>query len=776
MKILLSWIFDYIDSSFASVDVKQLVHLFNTHTAEIEHFEKSIIPVDTLFLVQIAEISPKKMRVLCPEIDQNIDLSFRSDAVLSKWYLIKKDGENYSWVSFADLKSEKEGLFGAVSVDKEQLNGSWRNEIVATDYILEVDNKSINHRPDLWGHYGIAREIAALLNLKLKPLDDVLQKQSVMHFDQVSKKSSQGSFQVSIEDVAGCSRFAGIYGDVLNHKDSDLGIAIRLTRVGSKPIDAMIDLTNYVMFDVGHPMHVFDAQAFADKTIIVRKAHKGEKITVLDGSELSLTDSDMIVANDKKPVALAGIMGGKDSGFSSKTKSIFLEAAGFHPTTIRLTAQRFKLRTEASARFEKHLDPMQNVIALKRFLYLAQQRELISNAQEAIISVGKVIEPATFVIAHDFIEKRIGIHIESDFIVQSLQKLGFEVSLQKNDQGLFYHVLIPTYRMTKDVRIKEDILEEIVRMYGYDKITYQPVMRPAEPFDTHEIRNIANIKKHLAFACNMHEVRDYLFFDEAFIKRLQFNPTETISVRNPGSENWTRLVTSLVPHLIKNVESNVTKKDHLRFFEWNRIWRKTTQNFVEKSCLAGIIFDKKHIDFYESKAELQGLWNQLGLTVTWSKPAGEVASWYDKNKAAQLFVGSTPVGIAGMVSPQFLKPVLEGSAFVFELDADFLASFTTDKKVFKAWSKYQEVTYDISLMVPLKVTADELKGAILNANPCIIAVDLVDFFEKDEWVDQRALTFRYTMSDAAKTLQKQDIDEVVHAVVTALEKYHVHIR
>jgi len=234
-----------------------------------------------------------------------------------------------------------------------------------------------------------------------------------------------------------------------------------------------------------------------------------------------------------------------------------------------------------------------------------------------------------------------------------------------------------------------------------------------------------------------------------------------------------RLVTSLVPHLIKNVELNVVKKDRLRFFEWNRIWSQRTE---EKTSLSGIVFDKKSIDFYQIKAELQTLWNQLGLSVVWSKPNSSIAAWYDKHKTAELFVGTKSIGFAGVLSQQFLKPVLEGYAFVFEFDADFLAALKAEKKSFKAWSKYQDVMYDISLMVPLKVTAAELVNTIRSSSRNIISVDLIDFFEKEEWVDKRALTLRYVMSDATKTLDKQEIDDIVKLVEKSLEKYDVQIR
>lgn len=776
MNISLSWIFDYIDSKVSSVDIDRLVHLFNTRTAEIERFEKVTIPVKSLFLVQVETVNSKKIIGHCAELNKSIDLTFRSDAVAAKYYFVKQDKQQFSWAKLTDFHSDKDGLFPAVAVDSRKVAGGWRDQIEATDYILDVDNKSINHRPDLWGHYGIAREVAAILDLKLKPLGQVLAQQAVAQFSKKSKKDTKHSFEVTIDDVAGCSRFAGLYCDSFEHQDSDIFIATRLVKVGAKPIDAVVDLTNYVMFDVGHPMHVFDAQAFKKGQVIVRKADKGEKITILDGQQLTLTAQDIVVANDKQAVALAGIMGGKDSGFSNKTKALFIEAAHFDPTVIRTTAQRFKIRTEASTRFEKHIDPMGNVLALQRFLYLAKELGIVKKVSESIISVGKVIEPAQCVVSHEFIEKRVGAKIKSEFIIKTLQTLGFEVVAKKKKEDIVYTVAVPTNRMTKDIEIKEDILEEIMRMYGYEHLAYQPVTRFAEPFDTHEIRNVSNIKKHLAFACNMHELRDYLFFDEAFIKRLQFNPEHTISVKNPESENWTRLVTSLVPHLIKNVEMNVVHHDQLRFFEWNQIWQKLPKKLDERSSLAGIVFDKKSVDFYDVKQKLQGLWDLLGIDVIWAKPKEPVAIWYDQHKTAELFVGKHSIGVAGMLAEQFLKPVLAGQAFAFELDGDYLKSLKLEKQVFQSWSKYQDVTYDISLLVPLKVTADQLKKAIGAASSKIVAIDLVDFFEKAEWQDQRSLTFRYTMSDETKTLEKKDIDAVVELVEKAVKKYDAQIR
>lgn len=773
MKISLAWVFDYIDYSLSKVDVSDIVHLFNTRTAEIEYFEQVSIDSAAMYVVQVVKMSKQDVVAFCKELNTEFILPKRSDLITSKYYLIKKDKDVVRWVSLADMSSDKEGLFPAVHATEQDLDGQWRNNIEASDYVLDVDNKSINHRPDLWGHYGIAREIATFLDVPLRPLDTFVAQQSVIHSKTTVHKSDKNSFAIQLEDTQGCSRFAGLYCDTIEHKDVDICTAIRLARVGVKPIDMMVDLTNYVMFDLGHPMHVFDAQAFDKQQVHIRNAHKGEQVTLLDGQSLSLRLHDLVVANDTHPVALAGIMGGSNSCYTNKTQAIFLEAAGFNPTMIRKTAQHFKLRTEASTRFEKHLDPMQNVLVLQRFLYLALHAGIVQNVQESIVSVGKNITPVTCTIAHSFVTDRLGVEIASDFIINTLTKLGFQVTTSSDTQDLVYTVTIPTNRMTKDIAIKEDILEEIVRLYGYENISYQPLQKPALPFDTHVVHVVSNIKKHLAFAYHMHEVRDYLFFDESFLQKLSCNPEHAIRVKNPVSENWTRLVTSLVPHLIKNVSLHSANKDHIRFFEWNNIWPIDTE---EQTSLAGIIFDQKSIDFYQVKADMESLWDLLDIKVTWKKPVTPIAPWYDMHKTAQLYVDDNMIGTAGMVSQTFIRPVLQGQAFIFELDANYISHIDKKDIACKPWSKYQAVTYDVSMLVPIKVTADQIKNIINDVDARITQVDLVDYFEKEEWGAHRALTFRYVMSDVTKTLEKQEIDNIVQQVEKAVTSHGAEIR
>lgn len=774
MKIVLSWLLDYLDCKPCDINIDRLIHLFNTRTAEIESYQKVVFKASDFFVGKVVSIAAQA-EVFCTQSSEKLQLPVRTDLVVEKFYLLFKDSNGFRWATLQDLGGAKEGLMPAISFSDGDSKGDWRKDIPEVDYILDVDNKSINHRPDLWGHYGIAREIAAFLDIPLKPLDSFLYPAKVEQAPSSKNLYTSGDWSLMLQAEKACFRVAIMSCQTVKYKDSMLSMAIRLARVDSKPMNAMVDMTNYVMFDLGHPMHVFDARAFAKKEVVVRMAQQGETLELLDGQKITLTPQDLVVANHADVESLAGVMGGKSSGFQATTQDIVLEAAGFDPGTLRRTAQRCKLRTEALIRFEKYLDPMQNVVAIQRFLLLAQQAQVILKIDQPIISVGQVIEPKTCQLSHQFVQEKMGAPITPDFIKNMLLKLGFNVRYDQNTQS--YTVTVPTYRMTKDIKIQEDLVEEIIRSYGFENIEPKLPMRETKPFTIRTVRNIDHIKYHLAYALKMHEVRDYLLYDAEFVARLQLDLKHAVRVKNPMSENWTTLVTSLVPHLIKSVETNIVHHDHIRFFESNRTWVKSVSKLLEKKSIAGIIFDKKSVDFYQSKAELESLFDMLGLSVTWKKPEHvELPIYFDPHLVAQLFVADVCVGFAGMISSAWIHKVVAGSAFVFELDGDYFENLQLKQKHFKPWSKFQEVCHDISLLVPLEISVDTLKQAILKADSMILSVDLIDFFEKPEWKDQRSVTLRYVMNDRSKTMTKNEIDTIVGRVHNVVAGYGAKIR
>ncbi|MGZ6254818.1 MAG: phenylalanine--tRNA ligase beta subunit-related protein, partial [Candidatus Chromulinivorax sp.] len=577
MKISVNWLFDHIATKVSKVDVGLIAAKFNVHTAEIEHYEKHDIAVQDLFLVSISLITDHSITAFCKELNQEMILPLRKDLQVGQFAFVRRLASDFSWEKLSVYSAAKEGLFPAVDCQQDLVAGGWKKECEVTDYIIDVDNKSINHRPDLWGHRGIAREIAAFMGWQLKSIDEMLAQVPEVDFTHTSIASADHSLKLSIKDTTICSRFAGLYCQDITHKPSQIWMAMRLARVDSKPINSIVDITNYVMFDISQPMHVFDAANFADKKLEVRKALPLEQLELLDGRAIDLTEQDIVVTDGAKAVALAGVMGGKQASFSSNAQAIIIESGNFAAAMVRNSAARAKVSTEACIRFAKQLDPMQNTIALQRFVFIAQAIGVVGDVVEKVVSLGKQIESATIAVSHRFIENKLGITLSSDQIVTILEKLDFQIIFEQVleqersfiqkwfgfteqqtmlEQDIIYQVQVPTYRMTKDITIPEDIVEEIARLYGFDTITYQRPKRVMKTFDMSNVIKLRTIKEHCAFAMRMREVKDYLFYDESFLRRLDWYPTDAVAIKNPVSENWKVLVTSLIPHLIKNVELN----------------------------------------------------------------------------------------------------------------------------------------------------------------------------------------------------------------------------
>ena len=589
------------------------------------------------------------------------------------------------------------------------------------------------------------------------------------------KQVETKNLTVQLQNPDHCLRIAALFCNSITMKNSIPFIAIRLAQIDIKPINAIVDLTNFVMADIGHPMHAFDASTFKNHTMVARMAKDKETLELLDGTKAELESSDIVIANENHAVSIAGIMGGKHSGITPDTKQLIIEAAGFNPTSIRLTAQRLKLRTESSMRFEKYLDPMQNITAIKRFMFLAHNLEIVTDQDEPIVSAGTIIKPTTCTIAHDYIEQQIGVTIDPDFIQTTLIKLGFDIRFDIVAKE--YELTIPTTRLTKDIKIKQDIVEEIVRSYGFEHLKLELPKRNTQSFSINAISNIDHIKHQLAFGLHMHELREYLLYDASFVKKLPLNLDHAIKVKNPLSQNWTTLATSLIPHLLKAIENNVVAHNHLRFFELNSTWHKDQSQMIEEKKLAGIIFDKKTVDFYQAKQELNSLFNMLNMQVAWQKPTIKAPDWYHPYQTSQLTYNNQTLGFAGIVSVGWIQAISPGSAFIFELDAQILQNIAPTKIKFKAWSKFQDVCHDISLFIPQNLTITTLQQAILQTNKNIVSVDIIDYFQEVPQQDKnRAVTLRYVMNDEQKTMTKEDIEIIDQAIAKTVQAHGAQIR
>ncbi len=775
MKISIAWVFDHIDADWHKYNIADIVQLFNEKVAEIEGFDKVETPVDRLFVAKVTDVAAEHVMLYIPEIDQNVELPKREHIKVGDCYILNKDDKKVRWATGSDFGGQKD-LLPAVFCDEKQAKGGWKETIEAEDWIIEVDNKSITHRPDMWGHRGFAREIAILLDLKLKPLDDIIVKLPITEYMSESKTSADMPFSVRIVDRDYIDRFGIAYFSNIENRASLPWMASRLAKVETRPIDTLVDMTNYVMLDISQPTHAFEAQKIATRHFEPRLAQKGETLTLLDDDTIELTETDMVITDGQQPIALGGIMGGKETEVDINTTSMILESAHFDATTIRLTAARHKKRTEASARFEKTLDPNQNILGIERFVKLLTDAH-IPFQLGGVVSVGQKTEPITVLVEHNYIEDRLGTSITTDKIVNILQALDCVVQVDQKDDQTIYHVEIPTSRCTKDMQIKEDIVEEVARIFGYTNIPYVLPAKETKPSNVEPMLRLCHIKRLLAFGYNMREVYNYAFFDEDFLRILHWQPTDYLSVQSPVSENWQKLATSLIPGLLKNISQNNADHDQLRFFEVGRIWHKDASASYERSQLAIMWYDKKTpISFYTFKSMIAHMADMMRMPLTYEKIDAPADPWFAPYQTAHVKHGDVVIGTIGIIDVGFTHGVFDGYAAACVFDADFLQQYEAPAIVYKSSSKYPGVARDISTMVPITATVAHITHEIHNASEYIDQVELIDTFKKDDWQDQKSLTFSFVIQDSTKTLTSQQADAIYADVVTAVNKLGAQIR
>jgi phenylalanyl-tRNA synthetase beta chain len=790
MKLSLAWIFDHIHAPGKSrklpdYDMEQIMQGFSLTPVDIEQVHEVSFDLQDFSLVQVLEIHNNSITVESFEWRKKIVLPNIKSLQKNGFYLVKKEDKEYRWATLTDFGAHKEGLVPEVYCNEQERAGGWKKNIETHDYIIEIDNISITHRPDMWNHRGCARELAAALGMPLIPEEHIIVSLPIHHYahktltqNASAQASGLESYSIEIESGASCNRFAGIELSNVSVFPSSIRHTLRLAKLDVRSHNIAVDLTNYVMLDVGNPMHVFDAKKIEGKTLVARRAHKGEKLTLLDDTTIELTSQDCVIADAKEPLSLAGIIGGKESGVQQPT-TLFLEAAHFDPVAIRKSATYHKKRTESSIRFEKGLDPHGNTTAIMRYIKLLDDLGITYSTPGFIISVGGLPSEKKVTVDHHFIAERLGTTLLAGQVESILRRLGFGIIVSEGVRGGVYQITVPTWR-AKDITTKEDIVEEIGRFIGYNNIKPVLPLRAMTPQDQSAVFLCRKIKQQCAFGLQMREVANYALYDENFLRSISLNPEATVALKNPLSEHWQRLVTSLIPHLLKNVEANAAQESALRFFEWAKVWNQDDQNVQEHTVCSGIFYERYGaFTFYDGKAALQTLFNLLGILVEWRKI--EVAyPWMNAFQTAALICQDRVIGYAGMINDEViarLMPVAsEAKMFAFELNMERIAGLSQSEVKFHESSKYQSVTLDISMLAPYAVTVAMLEDALARADARIQNVLLLDVFEKPEWNDRRSLTLRCVVQDNERTMTKEDIDQVLTEMQEAVKRHGVEVR
>lgn len=655
------------------------------------------------------------------------------------------------------------------------------------DVIIEIDNKSLTNRPDLWSHYGIAREISAIYKTKLKDLN---------LFDKLSVISDQGSgnLKIKILDKNLCSRYIGCVVKNIKIQKSPDWLIKRLEAVGMRAINNIVDITNYVMQDVGEPTHAFDRTLIntnknTNQTqIIIRKAVEGEKIQSLDGEERKLDKEMLIIADEEKPIAIAGIMGGANSEVSEKTIEIILEAASFNAMLVRKTSQKLGLRTEASIRFEKNLDSNLAETAMLRMLYLI--KKIVPNAEiaEYIDEYPVKRKTVEIDIEHSFIEKRIGQKFEQEEVIMILQRLGFVVETEnkklRNEEikGFIYKILVPSWRATGDVSIPEDIVEEVARIYGYDNLTEKIEMIGMDKAKYQLEFDVENrIKNYLSLGCGINEVFNYPWTDEKILKSLGILENRFIEIVNPPAQENRFLQTSLIPNLIKNVQDNLRYFSEFKLFELARVFRvgenKNFGNDVlpeQPKMLAGVVVDSKDV-FIEIKGIVENLLKDLRFTI-YDLRIEKDMPFLDQNKFLQIFINDEEIGYLGILDYEKISAKGGPSSGwknkavgLFEIDFSMLVGmFNEHTTKYKKLPQFPSIERDIAIEVEYDIKWGKLRDVILSEakDPVIKEVSFLSEFDLQ---GKKSLAFRI-IYQADRTLKDSEVEKIEQKIIKLLKQ------
>ena len=784
MYISMNWIRDFVDLS--GLDLNQLIKQFSLSTAEVENeiFYKG----SDLSGVVVAEImsvenhpESKKLHLLKVDIGQEdlVDVVCGAPNVrVGMKTAFAKVGARLGEITIAPRPlagfmscgmccSEKElGISddnsGILDLDPALANGTDIKDVFEIDDIVfEVDNKSLTNRPDLWGHYGIAREFATLAGRPLKKLEVA----------DLAQYAALPALDIKIEDKD-CLRYSGLKVDNVSVTVSPMNMRIRLHYCGMRPINFLADMTNYLMLEMGQPMHAFDSRKV--EKIRIKKFPQPFVFKTLDGVERNIDENTLMICNGDEPVAIAGIMGGLDSEIVEDTTSLTLESACFDPVSVRKSSARLAHRTDASQRYEKTLDPEMTPVAIGRFLKLLQDIDsgvtVISSLTDEYL---RTYERKTLVIDKDFVDRYTGIGdaITCEHIEKTLTALGFEVQRD----GETFTVKVPSWRATKDVTLKADLIEEITRIYGYDNFNVQTAVSPLYPIRPDAEKTTEDrLKDILVKRFNLHEVHSYMWAYHDEYKKLGLEIEDNVKLLNAANPNIQTLRRTMVPTQLCQVKVNTGYAPSFGLFEVGRVVDGVDEKgmCVEKKMLCVTLFSKTE--------DLRSLYFRLRdmmavavddlkhCTLTCEKLEAKRGYQHPKNLNA-LVCDGTVIGEMGVVHPTVAKKIDKKASIVYlEVDVAALTAVADQGIHYEGLSKYPGMEVDLTFRSDLYAP---IKAAIESANsPLLKKVKVVDLYRGE---DGNAITVRLYFGCMDRTLTREEVAAVTDGIVASLNEQGV---
>ena len=794
MIISLNWIKDYVNLD--GIEVDDIVKRFGLSTAEVEGVEYKGKEIENVVVAEILSVEnhpeSKKLHILKVNDGSGEPVQVVCGApnvrVGLKTYFARVGG-NVNGLKIKPAKLAGVDSFGMccggnelgieadtsgiVELDDSLVVGTDIKDILPIeDVLIEVDNKSITNRPDLWGHYGIAREFATIFKRELKPLE----------MEDLNKYNNLQPLNIKVE-TKNCYRYCGLTVENVINKVSPALIKLRLNYCGMRDINLLADMTNYLMLEMGQPMHAFDNDIV--KGITVVENEKPLEMETLEGENHIIEENSMVICDDNRiPVAIAGVKGGLKSGISENTSKLLLESACFDCVSIRKTSRKIGLITDASQRYEKSLDPEMCDDAIARLVYLLRQAEPRINVTSSLTDVYNFKYPKhEIIIDTDFLARRGGVKLALNDVIDTLTRLGFDVEildLVKEE----IKVSVPSYRGTKDVSIKEDLVEEIFRMYGYDNIKSQPMEMPLQPVEqlpTHTKEY--EIKYALASLFGLNEVHSYVWNYEDYNKQVGIDENSVIRLMDSSHSGQSGLRSSLAPTIIKFADENKNKFDEIGIFEIGRVWDSIDENnlAVEKKKLAVVLACEKIGEkelYFRLKEMVEYIANHIMHIKVDYLGKTENKIYHPINSCA-ISCQDVVVGEMGILHPIIQKNIDKRKAMaVLELDIEKMLEMEKVQFKVKQTSKFQSVSLDFNFVAPNSMKYGEIEKALNEFRASyLLEHSLKDIYINDEVLkDKISYTINFIVTPKDRTLEASDIEKFSSRLIDHMKRIGVELR
>ena len=804
MKVSLNWIRDYVQLP-ADADLKKLAYDLTMSTVEVEDatdlgasFHDMVVGVintieqhpnaDKLKVCK-TDIGGRVEDIVCggSNLREGMKVAVALPGAMCKWHgegdlvEIKKSKlrgvDSYGMIcgaveiGLADLFPTKEEAHILDLSDFDAPAGTpLADALDLNDIILEIDNKSMTNRPDLWGHYGIAREIAALYDLPMVEFP---------HFDRNVENTS--GFHVTVEDAERCPRMIGTQIENVCVKPAPYWMQVRIWKTGMRPINALVDITNYVMLATGQPSHAYDSDHIAGH-IIVRRAKAGETLTLLNGKELPLSTDDLTIADDADIVGLAGVMGGAKDSILPTTSKVILEIANFQAAGIRRTALRYDNRTEASARYEKAIDPERCDQALDLSMQLFSDLYPEMKVTGLVDQYPEHLKPAEIDVALSWLERRLGKRLSPDEIKHKMELLGYSITFNGDNM----HVVVPTWRSTGDVSIQADIMEEVARMYGYENFEAEPITTTFDGAINQLDKDLERrIKEYLAIRCGMQEIFTYPWMDESYVNAVLQSTEGILSLSTPPSPAERFVRSSLLPNLCKAVVKNERYFNEFSIFETAQVFRD--ENYTSpydpreklpsqrKNVAGAFTTTDKDITalFRKAKGVVEMMARYVHMEALTFKQA-EKPVWADNVVWLNIYRGDEKVGDLALLAKKVSMAcgIKNMNVMLFQLDQDSLVPLKSRTNTFTHLAEYPMTDYDISLLVDGSVQWKDVAQTVRGIKSELLhgAAFVDEYRGKQVPAGKKSLTLRLAIGSKDKTLTSAEIEEVASGVLNKIAK------